>query len=94
MLPFDIEYSEEKNELLRKTRGICFEDVKDALESDGYISIIEHTNKQKYSHQYVLVVKVKSYVCAVPFIWNKKTNIGFLKTVYPDRKLTKSYLNK
>lgn len=94
MLPFDLDYSEERNELLKKTRNICFEDVKVALEEDGFITIIEHPNKKKYKQQFILVVNIFDYAYAVPFVWDKKKNIAFLKTVYPDRKLTKSYLNK
>lgn len=93
-MPFDIEYNEEKNEFLRRTREICFEDVREALAHNGYITVIRHKNRKKYRHQQILVVKIKNYVYAVPFVWDQKKNIAFLKTVYPDRKLTKLYLQK
>ncbi|KKQ38939.1 hypothetical protein A3F03_01340 [Candidatus Roizmanbacteria bacterium RIFCSPHIGHO2_12_FULL_41_11] len=93
-MDFDIEYSEEKNELLKKTRGVCFEHVKDTLEHGGYITVIEHKNRKKYKHQQILIVNINDYIYAVPFVWDKKKNVAFLKTVYPDRKLTKIYLKK
>ena len=93
-MSFDIEYNEEKNEFLKRTRGICFEDVREALNANGYITVIRHKNKKKYRHQHILVVEIKSYIYAVPFVWDKRKNIAFLKTVYPDRKLTKLYLSK
>ena len=92
MLPFDLDYSEEKNELLKKTRNVCFDDVKNALEENKFIAVIEHPNKKKYKQQFILIININNYGYAVPFVWNKKRNIAYLKTVYPDRKLTKSYL--
>ena len=93
-MQFDIAYSQEKNELLKKTRGICFEDVSEALGKGGYIDSIAHRNREKYPNQKILVVKIKNYIYAVPYIFNSEKNLAFLKTVYPDRKLTKRYLRK
>lgn len=92
MLPFDLDYNEEKNELLKKIRNVCFEDVRDALENNRFITVLDHSNKKKYKQQFILVVNINNYAYAVPFVWDKKRNIAFLKTIYPDRKLTKSYL--
>ena len=94
MRPFDLDYSEEKNELLKRTRGVCFEDVTRALEQDGLITVIDNPHKKKFQHQRVLVIIINNYVYAVPFVWDKKRNIAFLKTVYADRKLNKSYRKK
>ena len=72
MLPFELDYSEEKNELLKKIRNVCFEDVKDALEKGGFITVFEHPNKKKYKHQYILVVNINNYVYVrwLSFLWN------------------------
>lgn len=91
---FEIEYSEEKNELLKRTRTVCFDNVVDALKNNGFITVIEHRNKKRYPNQKVLVVRIEQYIYAVPYVFDKKRNVVFLKTMYPDRKLTKSYLNK
>jgi len=46
-----IRYSLEKNELLKKQRGVSFEDVILALESGDLLDDIEHPNKEKYPNQ-------------------------------------------
>lgn len=88
----DIEYNEEKNEILKRTRNVSFEDVRDAIENDRLIEIINHPNKKKYKHQYLLIVKINNYIFAVPCVWSSKRKVFFLKTVYPNRKLTSKYL--
>lgn len=92
MQTFEIEYSEEKNELLKKIRGVCFDDVLDALVHGGFVTILE-SQKRMYQHQQVLVVRVNDYIHAVPLVW-KSRNKAFLKTVFPDRKLQKLYGGK
>ncbi len=89
---FDIDYSEEKNELLRKTRHVCFEDIMNALLLEGYVDYLEHPNRKKYSHQKILVVRLNNYIYKVPYVINRKKRMIFLKTLYPDRKLTKKYI--
>ena len=49
---------------------------------------------KKYPNQKVLIVKIKNYVYAVPYVINRKKGVIFLKTVYPSRVLTKKYLPK
>lgn len=90
----NISYNEEKNLLLKQTRKINFEDIESAIDQGNLLDTISHSNKKKYPNQKILVVKVKKYIYAVPYVHNIKTNTVFLKTVYPDRKLTKSYLKK
>lgn len=86
-----IEYSETKNLLLKATRGINFDDVKQAIKTGHVLDDIDHFNPAKYPHQRIVIVKIKKYAYAVPYILNKKTNTIFLKTIYPTRKLTKKY---
>lgn len=93
-MKLEIEYSEAKNEILKNTRGICFEDVVKIIEAQGYIGIIKHKNKLKYMHQHILIVEINNYIYAVPFIWRIVNQVAFLKTLYPDRNLTKIYLKK
>jgi len=89
-----IEYNEEKNLLLKETRGICFQDIIKAIKKGNILDNLEHKNKKKYPKQKILVIKIKKYVYAVPYVINKKTNKIFLKTVYPSRTLTKKYLKR
>lgn len=89
---FKIEFSEEKNLILKETRGVNFNDILEKIEKGEILDDINHPNPKKYSRQKILVVKIKKYVYAVPYIINKKRKTIFLKTVYPSRVLTKKYL--
>lgn len=83
-------WNAEKNLWLKKERKLSFEQIVSHIESDGLLDIIAHPNKEKFSHQRILIVKIEAYVIAVPFIENN--NERFLKTIIPSRKLTKQYL--
>jgi len=89
-----IRYSLEKNEILKASRDISFEDVILALE-DGYLlDDIEHPNKERYPNQniFIILVVVKDYVYLVPYV-EDETSI-FLKTIIPSRKMNKKYNKK
>ena len=90
MKPF--RWNAEKNELLKLSRGVSFETVVVAVESDGLLDIVEHPNKAKYPNQRVLVVSFDGYVYLVPFI--EEADCFFLKTVIPSRKATRDYLQQ
>lgn len=80
----------EKNELLKKTRGISFEHVVLNLQKGNLLTILRHPNVKKYGNQRLLVVNIDGYAFVVPFIEDEKT--VFLKTVFPSRKLTRELL--
>jgi len=83
-----LEWSHEKNEILKQTRNICFEDVERAIVEDALVDIIPHFNSN-YPHQEIMVVKINGYIHYVPFI--QDTEKIFLKTIIPSRKLNKIY---
>lgn len=89
-----IEFSEEKNLLLKETRGICFEEVIQAIEKGNILDDLKHRDKKRYPNQRILVVKIKTYAYAVPYVVDKKKEAFFLKTVYPSRVFTKKFLRK
>lgn len=89
-----IEFSEEKNILLKETRGVCFEDVIKEIEKGKILADLKHRNQKRYPDQRVLVVKIKNYTYAVPYVFNKRKGVIFLKTVYPSRVLTDKYSRK
>lgn len=82
-------WNPKKNILLKEQRGISFEQVVLHIDNGDLIDVIAHTNKNKYPHQKILIVKIKSYIYAVPFV--EKNKERFLKTIIPSRKLTKKY---
>ena len=85
-------WNAEKNERLRTERGVCFEQVLVALESDGLLDILAHPNSTKYPRQRVLVVAFDGYVHLVPFV--EEDAYFFLKTIIPSRKALRDYLLK
>ena len=84
------DWNDEKNEWLRRERGIAFEDIVFHLAHDDLLDTIEHPNQARYSGQRILVVNVEGYVCLVPFV--EDDDVMFLKTIIPSRKMTRMYL--
>lgn len=84
------DWSEEKNLLLKKERGISFEDIKVAVESGKLLDAFDHPNQQRYPGQKILIVEIDDYVYQVPYV--REEEKVFLKTIIPSRKATKKYL--
>jgi putative transposon-encoded protein len=82
----------DKNEWLKRERGISFERVVLHIEEGDLVDILEHLNPQRYPGQRILVVRVEEYVYLVPCLEIEDTIV--LKTIIPSRKLTKQYLHK
>lgn len=93
-IKFRIEYNEEKNLLLKETRGVGFDEVITAILNDRILDEFEHKDKKKYPNQRVFIIKIKNYIYAVPYVRDAKRKVIFLKTIYPSRVLTKKYLGK
>ena len=89
-----IRYSLEKNELLKSSRDISFEDVILALENGYLLDDVEHPNKEKYPNQniFIILIQIKDYVYLVPYVEDEKSI--FLKTIIPSRKMNKKYNRK
>lgn len=71
-----------KNERVKKTRGVSFEEILKAK----LIGIESHPSK---AMQERMIFEWKGYVWVVPFVRSERKI--FLKTVYPSRKHTKQY---
>lgn len=85
-----IDWSEEKNQTLIKSRGVSFELVLECILEGLIISDSPHPNIGRYPNQKILVVIIEEYAYVVPYVTNKKGI--FLKTIYPSRKYHKLYL--
>jgi len=81
MKQFD--WNEEKNQQLKATRNVSFEDVITALENKQLLG--ELVGKGNYSHQKQYIVNINNYPYVVPYVEDDKTI--FLKTIFPNRKL-------
>jgi len=78
-------YSYEKNEHLKKGRGIGFEDVILSLENGDILDDISHPNQDLF----IIFVRIKDYVYLVAYV-DTEDEI-FLKTIIPSRKINKKY---
>ena len=90
MKPF--RWSPEKNDLLKSTRGLSFEEVTVAVENGALIEIVSHPNPSKYPQQKIMVVEVAGYACLVPYV--EEEDHYFLKTIIPSRKATRVFIGK
>lgn len=93
-MKFRIEFNQEKNLLLKETRGVGFDEVITTIINNGIVAEFEYKVKKKYPNQRIMAVKIKNYIYAVPFVIDKRKKVMFLKTVYPSRVLTNKYLKK
>ena len=85
-------WSPEKNEQLRKERGVSFEDVVFHIEAGDEVDIFDHPNQERYPGQKVSVVLIEGYAYLVPFV-ESEAEI-FLKTIIPSRKATRQYIGE
>lgn len=78
-----------KNDLLKKERGIGFEEIVDLIETGHVLALRDHHNMLDYPHQKIIEVDVAGYVYCIPCLVNERD--VFLKTIFPSRKATKAY---
>jgi len=90
MKPF--RWNHGKNEQLKAQRVVSFEEIVLAIEADGLLDILRHSNPGKYPHQRIFVVAVEGYAYLVPFV--EESDYYFLKTIIPSRKATRDYLKR
>ena len=88
----DYEFDKSKSELLRKERGLGFEEIIPLIESGDVIDVYDHPDQQKHPGQSVYEVDVSGYVWRVPHI--RKENTIRLITCYPCRKATEKLNRK
>lgn len=84
-----ISCGQEKNELLKKTRGIGFEEIIIAIEAGKILDVYDHPDQSNYPGQKIYVVEALDYVYLVPYI--RDEDGIFLKTIIPSRKAKKIY---
>ncbi len=86
------DWDKKKNEWLKEDRGVCFEDVVQAIDDGNLLETIDHPNKKRYPNQKMYIVNINKYVFLVPFVDDEEKR--FLKTIFPSRKMTKKYIIK
>ena len=83
------EWDSEKNEWLKKERGISFERIIFHLSQGNLWKIADHPDPERYPGQKIYFVIVENYIYMVPHV--KEKNQIFLKTIIPSRKATRDY---
>jgi len=90
ILMSEFDWSDEKNEMLERTRQVCFEDAVVCIQNGDVLDVIRHPNRRRYPNQNIIVLNVGGYVWLVPYV--KAKGVRFLKTIIPSRKATREYL--
>ena len=85
-------WDENKSELLKRGRGVSFEEVVFHINNGDLLARLDHPNRAKYSHQQIFVVLIGDYVYMIPFVEDDKKY--FLKTIIPNRKLKREYIQE
>jgi uncharacterized DUF497 family protein len=86
----DFDWNDEKNEFLKNTRGVSFEEVVFHIQNGDVLDVIKHPNAARYPKQNIIVLNMEGYIYLVPYV--KERGVRFLKTIIPSRKATKEYL--
>jgi hypothetical protein len=77
-----IRWDQRKNDWLKRTRGVSFEEIIEAV----LIGVQENPSRP---NQNIFLFKLNGYIWIVPYV--KRDNEIFLKTLYPSRKFTKKW---
>jgi hypothetical protein len=81
-----LDWSPRKNELLKKERGISFEEIAYLIENGQVIGIEENPGRP---NQNVYILEIDGYAVIVPYV--EDDQVIFLKTAFPSRKYTRKY---
>ncbi|MBO4956498.1 MAG: hypothetical protein J6C50_01535 [Rickettsiales bacterium] len=82
------DWNNDKNEKLKKERGISFEEL---IYSGKLIGRIKNRSPL-HPNQFELIIIYKDYCYSVPYVVQENGTL-FLKTAHKDRKLDKTYNN-
>ena len=83
-------WSEDKNGLLKRYRGIAFEDVAIKVLQHDFVGIEYDHNPLPYPGQHLLLVMLHGYLYAVPYYQIDNETRQFV-TAYPDGKRMRKY---
>jgi len=75
-----------KNEILKGTRGISFEEIAILIGSNEILGIEVNPGR---ANQKIYILNIDNYAVVVPFV--ETDNEIFLKTAFPSRKYTRLY---
>ena len=90
-MDFSIKFNDEKNQLLKSTRGIGFDEILIFIQNGNILDDLEHPAPER-TNQRIYIVKIENHVYVVPYVINRSKHEIFLKTIYPSREYTNLYL--
>lgn len=79
----EIRWNEDKNQLLKETRNVSFEQVEEQIAKGDFIGPEDNPARE---NQKRIIVKLDGYPCVIPFVIDEDGN-WFLKTIYPCRRM-------
>ena len=85
-------WDEQKNDWLKRERGISFEQVVFCIEEGKLLDIVRHPNRKKYKGQRLYILDIDGYAFVVQYVESEECI--FLKTVFPSRRFTGIYLRQ
>lgn len=85
-------FDREKNEKLKRERGISFEMAIEKISRDDILIDYAHPDRNKYPRQRIAVIMLHQYPHCVPYIDLGTTWV--LKTIYPSRIFKRILENK
>lgn len=90
-MKYRFDFNKEKDELLKETRDIGFDDAIQAIADGRLVSNIPHP---KYPNQWMFLLYIQEYIYVVPYVKNELTKVYFLKTIFTSRKYTKLFMKE
>ena len=87
MLPLNLTWSADKNHLLKRQRGVAFEDVYIGLRRGDAVNVIFGHSPKRHPGQDLLLIMIRDYLYAVPH--QRVGDAIRLITIYPNgRRMT------
>lgn len=90
--PRFVRWDDEKNIWLKKERGVGFEEIVAAIDSGSLLDDLKHHKEGRYPGQRIFIVSLNHYAYVIPYV--EENNVCFLKTIHPDRNMTRQYLRE
>jgi uncharacterized DUF497 family protein len=83
----DVVWDEEKNAVLKRKRGISFDEISGMILDGDYLDIVENPTR---GNQQYFILTIRDYTWVVPFLIDDSETI-ILKTAFPSRKYHRRY---
>ena len=83
-----IRWSDEKDQQLRRERGVSLETVAAMISRGEYRDVLKHPTRRNQS---IFILEIAQYTWVVPFVVEEDGESIFLKTAFPSRKFHKRY---